>query len=97
MQWPTEDAVGALLADQPNLGGWLLMLGVMALAMTPLALILAGIWGAVLTSVFCIFVWLASLIWVFVRHGSRGSARLLPSAVMVFAWPVTGVLFGILW
>jgi hypothetical protein len=97
MQWQTKDAVGALLADQPNLGGWLLVLGVMALAMTPLALILAGIWGAVLTSVFCIFVWLASLVWVFARHGSLGSVKLLPSAAMVLAWPVTGVLFGILW
>ncbi len=97
MQWPTEDAVGALLNDQPNLGAWLLMLGVMALAMTPLALILAGIWGAVLTSVFCIFVWLASLIWVFAWHGSLGSAKLLPSAVMVLAWPVSGVLVAMIW
>lgn len=97
MQWPTEDVVGALLNDQPSLGAWLLTLGVMALAMTPLALILAGIWGAVLTSVFCIFVWLASVIWVFARHGSLGSARLLPSAVMVLAWPATGVLSGMIW
>ena len=97
MQWPTEDAVGALLNDQPRLGAWLLTLGVMALAMTPLALILAGIWGAVLTSAFCIFVWLASLIWVFARHGSLGSARLLPSATMLIVWPVIGVLFVSLW
>ena len=97
MQWPAEDAVSALLKDQPNLGAWLLTLGVMALAMTPLGLILAGIWGAVLTSAFFIFVWLASLIWVFARHGSLGSASVLPSAAMVVAWPVIGVLFGILW
>ena len=97
MQWPTEDAVSALLADQPNLGPWLLTLGLMALAMTPLGLILAGIWGAALTSGFFIFVWLASLIWFFARHGSLGSANVLPSAVMVVAWPVTGVLFGIIW
>ncbi len=97
MKWPTEDAVSALLNDQPSLGAWLLTLGVMALAMTPLALILAGIWGAVLTSVFCIFVWLASLVWAFARHGSLGSTKLLPSAVMVLAWPVTGILFGIFW
>jgi hypothetical protein len=96
MQWPTEDAVGALLADQPKLGAWLLMLGVMALAMTPLGMILAGIWGAVSTSGFFIFVWLASLVWVFARHGSLGSANVLPSAVMVVAWPVTGVLFGMM-
>jgi hypothetical protein len=95
MKWPTEDAVSALLNDQPNLGAWLPTLGVMALAMTPLGMILAGIWGAVLTSGLFIFVWLASLVWVFARHGSLGSAKLLPSLVMVVAWPVIGVLFGI--
>jgi hypothetical protein len=97
MQWPTEDAVSALLNDQPNLGAWLPTLGVMALAMTPLALILAGTPGAVLTSAFFIFVWLASLIWVFARHGSLGSARVLPSAAMVVSWPVIGILFVSLW
>lgn len=94
MPWPAEDVVGVLLAGQPKLGAWLLTLGVMALAMTPLGMILAGIWGALLTSGLFIFVWLASLVWVFARHGSLGSARLLPSAVMVLAWPVTGVLFA---
>lgn len=93
MKWPTEDAVSALLNDHPKLGAWLLTLGVMALAMTPLALILAGVWGAVLTSAVFIFVWLASLIWVFARHGSLGSANVLPSAVMVAAWPVIGIVF----
>ena len=106
MQWRTEDAVSALLADQPDtdqpdadrpdLGPWLLTVGVMALGMTPLGLILAGNWGALLTSVFFMFVWLASMIWVVARYGSLGSASVVPSAVMVLAWPGIGALFAII-
>ena len=106
MQWRTEDAVSALLADQPDtdqpdadrpdLGPWLLTVGVMALGMKPLGLILAGNWGALLTSVFFMFVWLASMIWVVARYGSLGSASVVPSAVMVLAWPGIGALFAII-
>lgn len=101
MHWPTEDAVSALLidrpdADQPDLGRWLRTLGVMALGMTPLGLILAGIWGGLLTSAFFIFVWLASMIWVYARHGSLGSANVVASAMMVVVWPAIA-LFGMLW
>ncbi len=102
MQWPTEDAVSALLngqpdTDHPDPRPWLLTVGVMALGMTPLGLALAGTWGALLTSAFFIFVWFASIIWVFARYGSLGSASMLPSAMMVLAWPVIGVLFGMIW
>lgn len=102
MQWPTEDAVSALLNDQPDTDHpdprpWLFTVGVMALGMTPLGLALAGTWGALLTSAFFIFVWFASIIWVFARYGSLGSASMLPSAMMVLAWPVIGVLFGMIW
>ncbi len=102
MQWPTEDAVSALLNDQldtdhPDPRPWLLTVGVMALGMTPLGLALAGTWGALLTSAFFIFVWFASIIWIFARYGSLGSASMLPSAMMVLAWPVIGVLFGMIW
>ncbi len=102
MQWPTEDAVSALLNDQPDTDHpdprpWLLTVGVMALGMTPLGLALAGTWGALLTSAFFIFVWFASIIWIFARYGSLGSASMLPSAMMVLAWPVIGVLFGMIW
>lgn len=101
MQWPSEDAISALLTDQadtdqPDPGPWLVTVGVMALGMTPLGLILAGIGGALLTSVFFIFVWLASMIWVFARYGSLGSAHVLPSAIMVVAWPGVSVLFGMI-
>jgi len=100
MRGPTEDAVSALLAEaadhESELGTWLLTIGVMALGLTPLALVLAGVWGAVLISALLIFVWLASMVWVFARHGSPSSANVLPSAIMVVAWPAIGILFGII-
>jgi hypothetical protein len=101
MPWPSEDAVSALLTDQgeagqPDARSWLLTVGIMALGMTPLGLILAGVWGALLTSAFFIFVWLASMIWILVRYGSLGSAHVLPSIIMVVAWPGIGVLLEII-
>jgi hypothetical protein len=96
MEWPTEDPVSALLSDRPKLGSWLFTIGVMALGMTPLGLILAGIRGALLTSAFFVFVWLASMVWVFVRHGSSSFASVIPSAIMVAAWPGLIVLSGVI-
>ena len=96
MEWPTDDPVRALLSDRPKPGSWLFTIGVMALAMTPLGLILAGIWGALLTSAFFVLVWLASMVWIFVRHGSLGLASILPSAMMVVAWPGIIVLSGVI-
>jgi hypothetical protein len=96
MEWPTEDPVSALLSDRPKLGSWLFTIGIMALGMTPLGLILGGIWGALLTSAFFVFVWLASMVWVFVRHGSLGFASVLTSAIMVIAWPGIIVLSGVI-
>lgn len=98
MELPTEeDAVSALLAGRPNLAPWLFTVGVLALAMTPLGLLLAGILGALLTSAFFVFVWLASMVWVFARHGSLGSVNVLPSAIMVVAWPGIIFLSGVTW
>lgn len=97
MEWPTEDAVSALLSDRPKLASWLFTIGIMALGMTPLGLIFAGIWGALLASAFFAFVWLASMVWAFARHGSLGSASVLPSAIMIVAWPGIIVLSGVIW
>ena len=96
MEWPTDDPVSALLSDRPKLASWLFTIGVMALGMTPIGQIFAGIWGALLTSAFFVFVWLASMVWVFVRHGSLGFANVLLSAMMVAAWPGFIILTGVL-
>jgi hypothetical protein len=85
MKWPTQDPVSELLTAPPSLSPWMLTIGAMAMGMTPLGLVLAGTWGAVLTSAFFFFVWLASMVWILARHGSLGSASVLPSSIMVAA------------
>lgn len=87
-----EDDIDALL-DRPSLASWLSTVGVMALAMTPLGLILGGIYGAVLISATLLLVWLVSLIWVLAQQGTLGATNLLPSAIMVTGWPwISGLL-----
>jgi hypothetical protein len=95
MDWPAEDAVSELLTGRPGGSAWLLTVGILAMGMTPLGLILGGIWGAILTSAFFLFVWLASIVWMFARHGSLGALRVLPSAMMVVAWPALTALFWV--
>ncbi|HET7886671.1 MAG TPA: hypothetical protein VFL62_10625 [Bradyrhizobium sp.] len=96
MPAPGEDTVDALLTGTSDLSRWLLTVGVLAMGMTPLGLILAGIPGALLTSAFFVFVWLASIVWVFAQRGSLGATNVLPSALMIVAWPVTSVAFALL-
>jgi len=69
----------------------------MAMGMTPLALILAGGWGAVFTSCLFFFVWLVSMVWILVKHGSPKPVNVFSSAAMVVAWPGMSTLFGLTW
>ena len=93
MKVPSEDIVARLLGEPPALGSsWLIMVGTVTLGMTPISLILAGIWGAVFVNGFLVVVWLASAIWVRVQRGSLAYADVLLSGAMVMAWPSIAVI-----
>ncbi len=93
MKLPSEDIVARLLGERPALGSsWLIMVGIVTLGMTPISLILAGIWGALFVNAFLFLVWLASAIWVCVQRGSLAYADVLLSGIMVMAWPTIAVI-----